>query len=155
MAWSKAKTAIVAGAIVLAAAGTSTNVVHRLVKTHTGTSGGAIKQFEQTTNGRLSMEAVYFLQSLKQKGRLPGIASNTPAGIEIPWVTFDHPGGTAHVINTNLTFPLSLTLIVHANDINERYHYTVTKATQTNEWHLQKAWCSDTNEIVLQEFSIW
>jgi hypothetical protein len=90
------------------------------------------------------MEALLFIKSLKLKGQLPGIVSNTPAAIEVP----------GHYINTNLTYPVSLTLMVHANDVNERYHYTIAKATGTNEWQMRRAWCSDTNEVVLKEFPV-
>jgi RNA polymerase sigma factor (sigma-70 family) len=154
MAWSKAKTMIVVSAVVLAAAGGSTIAVEKLEHKHIESRTNAIQQFVKTSGGAISMEAVKFVQSLKEKGRLPGIVSNTPAAIEIPWISFDRPGGTAHYINTNLTLPVSLTLTVHANDVNERYHYTVTKVAETNEWQLQKAWCSDTNGIVLKQFPV-
>jgi len=149
MAWSKAKTAIVVGVVILAAAGGSTIAVKKLEHKHTEFPANAVQQFVQTSGGSISMEAVKFITSLKQKGQLPGIVSNTPASIEIPWISFDRPNGMAHFINTNLSFPVSLTLTVHANDVNERYHYTIAKITKANDWQLHKAWCSDTNGTVV------
>ena len=154
MAWTKAKTAIVVGAVVLAAAGGSTIVIEKLEHKHTEFPTNAVQQFVQTSGGAISMEGVKFITSLKLKGQLPGIVSNTPAQMEIPWISFDRPGSTAHYSNTNLSFPVSLTLTVHANDVNERYHYTVTKAAETNEWQLQKAWRADTNGIILNEYPV-
>ncbi len=154
MAWTKAKTAIVVSVVVLAAAGGSTIVVKKMEQKHAEFPTNAVQQFVQTSGGAISMEAIKFITSLKQTGQLPGIVSNTPAAIEIPWISFDRPNGTAHYINTNLTFPVSLTLTVHANDVHERYHYTVTKAAETNEWHLQKAWRADMNGQVMEEFPV-
>jgi RNA polymerase sigma factor (sigma-70 family) len=154
MAWTKAKTAIVVGVVILAA-GSSTIVVHELKHKNAELPADAIKQFSETPNGGISLEAVYFLQSLKTNGLLPGIATNSPAGIEIPWFSHNTNGGTWHMVNTNLgNYPITLTLTVHANDVNDRYHYTITKASGTNGWQLQKAWCSDTNGIVLKQFPV-
>ena len=114
-----------------------------------------IQQFSQTPAGTLALDAIKFLQSVKLKGQLPGIVSNTPAAIEIPWFSHDLKTDTWHSSNTNLeSYPFSLTLTVHANDPNERFHYTIEKASQTNDWQLQKAWRTDTNGGVAEEFSV-
>ncbi len=127
--------------------------VKEMAQRHASSAEDVIKQFEQTPNGRVSMEAVNFLESLKQKGRLPGIESHEHVGVEIPWLTFDHLGSTPHFAKTNLVFPLSLTLVVHATNINESYHYTVRKMTQTNTWQLQAAWRADAKGNVLQAYT--
>jgi RNA polymerase sigma factor (sigma-70 family) len=154
MAWTKMKTGIVAAAILVLATGTTTIVVKKMEHKHVNSTDAAIQKFVQTPGGAISMEALNFIGSLKHKGQLPGILSNTPAGTEIPWISFDHPGGTAHYLNTNLTFPVTLTLTVHANDANDRYHYTVAKAAKTGEWQLQKAWRTDTNGVILNEYPV-
>lgn len=89
------------------------------------------------------------------KGQLPGIETNAPVGIEIPWLSRGSNDGKWHLTNTNFgSYPISLTFTVHANNFNPGYHYTITKASETNSWRLQKAWCADTNGNILKVYSV-
>lgn len=154
MSWTKTQTVLV-GSVIVLAAGVLTIAIHRSEPKHVESSEDAIRQFSETPNGALSVEAAKFLLSLKLKGQLPGIASNAPAGIEIPWFSHRTNDGTWHLTNTNVEgYPISLTLTVHANDVNCRYHYTITKASETNRWQLRKAWCADTNGTILKKFPV-
>ena len=61
----------------------------------------AVKQFSQSPGGAFSLDAVRFIKALKLKGQLPGIATNTVAGIAIPGLTFSYLGGPVLFSNTN------------------------------------------------------
>jgi hypothetical protein len=45
-------------------------------------------------------------------------------------------------------------MTVHANEINDRYHYTIRKVSVAAPWELLKAWLSDTNMTVLKEYPV-
>ena len=155
MAWTKAKMAIVTSILILAACGTAIVMIEQLVSKHAESPADAIEQFGQTPGGALSLDAVRFIKALKLKGQLPGIATNTVAGIAIPGLTFSHIDGPVLFSNTNSeSYPATLKITVHANSLNTLYYYTITKASETNEWQLQKASCADTNGMVLKEFSV-
>jgi hypothetical protein len=155
MAWTKAKMAVITSIVILAACGTAIVTIKQLVSKHTESPADAIKQFSQTPGGALSLDAIRFIKALKLKGQLPGIAVNTVAGIAIPGLIFSHIDGPVLFSNTNLeNYPASLKITVHANSLNTLYYYAITKASKTNEWQLQKAWCADTNGIVLKEFPV-
>ena len=52
-------------------------------------------------------------------------------------------------------YPVSRTL--HASKNNDGhfvYYYTVEKASETNDWQLQRAWRTDTNGQVVEEFRV-
>jgi len=154
MAWTKAKTAVIS-VVILAVAGTSAMAVHQLQQRQKNSGETAMKEFSRTPNGALALEAVHFLGSLKADGQLPGLASNTPAGIAIPWVTFDKPGGTPQFTHTNLgDYPIFITLTVHADLPHQLYQYIVTKMSPTNGWQLQQAWLADTNGAVVKELPV-
>jgi hypothetical protein len=155
MAWTKPKMAVATSVVILAAFGVAIVTVKHLVSKRMESPVDAVKQFSQSPGGAFSLDAVRFIKALKLKGQLPGIATNTVAGIAIPGLTFSYLGGPVLFSNTNLeSYPASLKIAVHVNNLNALYYYTITKASETNEWQLQKAWCADTNGIVLKEFPI-
>jgi hypothetical protein len=165
MAWAKLKTSIVAGLVILAAAGTSIVTVQHLQSKRlpppaatsnelNPNAASALDRFSHTPAGAVSFSSVKFIKSLKLAGKLPGIVSNTPVGIEIPWLNYERPGGSPHFVETNPVYPLTLTLTVHANSVNGPCYYTITKASETNEWQMQKAWLSGTNGNVLKEHPV-
>ena len=73
MAWAKAKAAIVAGVVVLAAAGTTTVAVKHYAQKRVEPFNDFEKQVRQKPSAALSLEALEFLVKLKLQGRLPGL----------------------------------------------------------------------------------
>ena len=152
MAWTKAKTAIVTSVLILAAAGTATEQMVKLLQANPA----AVR----TTT------AVEYLLKLTKQGQLPGFPEGKqqvirPKGdpgliqIQIPGL-FRDSHGILHFTGTNMdTYPLSLTLKASkSNDGYFMYYYTVAKASETNGWQLQKAWLNDTNGRVIKEFTV-
>ena len=113
-----------------------------------------LHQFSQTSNGGVLLEAVNFLVSHKMTGDLPGVAADEHVAIDFPWLVRGTNDGTWHYRNTNFGgYPVTLTFTLHATDSSDRYCYTVAKASMTNSWQLKKAWLTDTNGRVVEEFS--
>jgi RNA polymerase sigma factor (sigma-70 family) len=152
MAWTKAKMAIVTSLIILAAAGTATEQLAKLLRTNPAAA--------RTTT------AAEYLLKLTKEGQLPGfpegkeyvIRQKGDPGliqIQIPGL-FKDSNGIWHFKGTNMDiYPLSVTLKASkSNDGYFVYFYTVVKASETNDWQLQKAWLNDTNGQVVKEFTV-
>ena len=155
MAWTKIKTALVVSVAVVAVAGGSAVALRELNQKAVRRNESPVLQFTRTPRGAVAMEAVRFMFSLKKQGQMPGLAIKAPIAVEIPWYTRRTNEAASWFPDTNaVTYPLQLTLRVHADDTNSVYRYTLDKASETDRWHLQKSWREDLNGKVLEEFSI-
>jgi len=149
IAWTKAKMAIVTSVVILAAAGTATEQMVKLLQANPAAA--------RTTT------AVEYLLELTQQGQLPGFPEGKQHAkgdlgliqIQIPGL-FRDSHGILHFTGTNMdAYPLSLTLKASkSNDGYFVYYYTVVKASETNGWQLQKAWLNDTNGHVMKELTV-
>jgi len=141
--WGQIKTALIASTVFLAVAGVSTvavaNFTNQVPKSAHASSFN-LAEFRKTPAGAVALDACQYIKSLKLKGELPGVVSNTPVGIEIPWLEYKSPNGTPKVTVTNVNYPLALTMTVHANEVDLRYRYTLARASASGPWELQKSW---------------
>ena len=90
------------------------------------------------------MEADEFLFNLKKRGDLPG------------WLKDEH--GDVNFFNlgenASTNYPISRSFIAtKQHDVSE-YHYVVTKASKDSDWKLQRAWRTDGNEHVIEEYPV-
>ena len=156
MAWAKAKTAIVAGVVVLAVAGATTVAVNHYAPKRVETFNDIQKQLRQKPGAALSLEALEFLVKLKLQGRLPGLPKDEQAKMIMANFSQDSHGVWQLSKTNSETYPATRTLRGSKikNDGFE-YYYTVAKASATNGWQLQKAWRTDTNGQVMEEFSVF
>jgi RNA polymerase sigma factor (sigma-70 family) len=153
MAWTKMKTAIVASIVILAIAGTATVIVKKLAPKR---ADSALEGFI-TQGDPLTMEAVAFLSQLKPQGRLPGFQKNEQATTQMMIQNLSQDSnGVWQLSNTNMdTYPVSRTVKASKNnDGHFVYYYTAVKSAATNGWQLQKAWRTDANGQVAEEFPV-
>ena len=94
--------------------------------------------------GVYSVEAGEFLSNLKQRGELPG------------WLKDEH--GKLYFSNSGdgvlKTHPISQSIIAIKEHGDSQYHYLVTKASKDSAWKLQRAWRTDGNEHVIEEYPL-
>ena len=85
--------------------------------------------------------AVKFLEGLMEKGQLLGWAKDEkgPVTIHFHW-SEENPESATCDMRRNGDLPI--------------YHYTVTRASKNSPWKLQKAWRTDTNGHMLEEYLI-
>jgi len=153
MAWTKIKTAIVAGIVILAIAGTATVTVKKLAPKR---ADSALEEFVKQGDP-LTMEVVAFLSQLKPQGRLPGFQKNEQATTQMMIQNLSQDSnGIWQISNANVdTYPVSRTVKASKNnDGHFVYYYTAVKSAATNGWQLQKAWRTDTNGQVAEEFPV-
>ena len=92
----------------------------------------------------LAIEAQIFLSNLKEKGQLPGWLQDEHGNMSI-WI----PGE-----NNPEVYPVSRTINAAKNGGVSKYHYIVMKAFKDGAWKLQRAWRTDTNEHVAEEYPV-
>jgi RNA polymerase sigma factor (sigma-70 family) len=144
MAWTKAKTALVAGVALLAALGTATVAIHSFTHSEKKPPVGFLS-FEKTPGLALTQGAVDFLHQLALQHRLPGFQQGQRALILLPtWLTNAEP------------YPVTRELTVRKTNVAGPfpYHYLLVKPSVSNEWHLQKAWLCDENGKVVEEYPV-
>ena len=78
------------------------------------------------------------------------------SGVLPGWSTDDH--GRLDVLGTGAgnqgTYPASRTFEALKTGETIKYHYTVIKTSKDDSWKLQKAWRTDSNDHVTEEFPI-
>jgi hypothetical protein len=84
-----------------------------------------------------------FLYAMKGKGRLPGLSKN------------DHGTLTADLnANATITYPETRVFDVQKNGDSSFYHYQLTRASKDSSWKLEKAWRTDQNGRLLENYPI-
>ena len=82
--------------------------------------------------------AFRFMKALKQEGRVPGWSKDEHG----EWHSFPE-------IGTN-----SVTFVFQKSGKPSVYHYRVTRSTNDAPWQLQKAWRTDQNDQLLEEYPL-
>ena len=86
-----------------------------------------------------------FLLQLHQQGRLPGDSKD------------DHGKITCYLLPSDLqevTYPLSRTFRMVETGSTSTNNYTVVRLTKDSSWQLQRAWQTDSEGHVIQEWPI-
>lgn len=146
MSWTKAKTAIAVGISVLTVAGTVTVTMHQFARRHGQTLPDLLRQIKKTPGFALTQEAISHLYQLRAQGRLPGFEKNQRPIVLLPlWLT-----------NAE-SYPVTRELDVQKTNVAGPYpyHYTVIKTSATNGWQLQKAWRTDQNGKIAEQYPIY
>lgn len=90
----------------------------------------------------LTLEAGKFLLDLKAKNQLPGFPKNDVGQAHMPEAVHGH------------VYPISATFDVRKKDNKSIYHYTVSQPSRDGVWKLLRAWQSDTDGHIINEFSL-
>lgn len=166
MAWTKVKTGIAAGIVILVVAGTTVATIQHVDHKRTPVANNWFNQIDTNSATGLSMSAAKFLTVLLKQGQLPGFPEGktyVPKGngdlgliqVQIPGLRFSRPGVLSFADTNLVTYPVNRTLVASKNNNGQFiYHYTVTKDFQTNEWQLQRAWRADIKGKVIEEYSL-
>lgn len=95
---------------------------------------------KQTSVGPLVDEdvesAAQFVSDMKRKGQLPGWSKDEKESTAYP------------LVNSN-----SLTFNIEKKNDSSLYHYTVSRAFKDDSWKLQRAWRTDQNDKLVEEYS--
>jgi hypothetical protein len=89
-------------------------------------------------------EAEQFLSNLKELGKLPGWLKDERGQVS-DWTPIEE--------NPEV-YPISRTFIATKKNEAFKYHYTVVKASKDGVWQLQRAWCTDSNGHILNEYPV-
>ena len=96
--------------------------------------------------GSLTEEAVEFLNSLDERGQLPGILKG------------DHEGASVTIEMSQEVFssayPVSRTFYLSKKGDPALYYYLVLRTSEDSAWKLQKAWRTGSDGRVIEEYSV-
>jgi hypothetical protein len=81
--------------------------------------------------------AMAFLKDLKKKGQMPGWSKDETGQTRFP------------EINSN-----SVTANIAKEGDPSIYHYSVGRTSKSDTWKLQRAWRTDQNNKVIEEYSV-
>jgi hypothetical protein len=100
-----------------------------------------------------------FLESLKEKGQLPGLSKDDQGAIFLAaYSNFDlqstSPKGFAYVKGYFNSRHKSVNFDFWKNGDSSVYHYQVARASRDSPWNLQKAWRTDKNDRTLEEYPV-
>jgi RNA polymerase sigma factor (sigma-70 family) len=166
MAWAKAKTTVVAGILILSTAATATLAIKQLSSQRreapsrivANSLGNFTDQMRRQPGGALTLEAAVFLKSLNAQGRLPGFPPNERSAIDIHIHNLVQDRAGVWQFSSGAdgdTYPVTRTLRARKAGAGWfLYIYSAEKASMTASWRLQKAWRTDTNGLVVEEFPV-
>lgn len=98
---------------------------------------GVVKSQEE---GRIILKAATdYLSQLRQEGRLPGHTTN------------DH--GIVSISGTMLYYPYSLTIRFKEGEASTNT-YTIVQINKDSPWQLKRAWQTDSNDQIIQEWAV-
>lgn len=92
----------------------------------------------------LTMESVNFVTALKEQGQLPGYSKHDKGNIT----------AVLPAAGTFEKYPVSLAFVATKKNDASKYHYLVVKASRNNAWQLQRAWRTDANKHVVEEYIV-
>lgn len=103
-----------------------------------------MNDFLTSPGGQITRDSIEFLTGILDAGELPGV----PAG--------EHGSMVPDNMRTNAeSYPVTRTVHFTSNrDASSHYHYTVTQADASKDWRLQRAWHTDANGKILEEYSL-
>ncbi len=150
MAWSKMKTAIVLGASVVLLAGIGAGTAQQLQEHQKRSQEQQLQQWQKTIPG----EALKFLLNLHTEGQLPGISKSDHGSFIFG--NIKNKADALKLLDQINHYPFSLTFdsTKSGDKTKSKFHYTVVKVSETDAWHLQKAWRTDASDRVVEEFPI-
>jgi hypothetical protein len=96
--------------------------------------------------GALTEEAVEFLQSLEEKGQLPGIPKDDQQGASLTIEMSPQAFSSA--------YPILRTFYLSDSGDPSLYYYVVGRESEGSAWKLQKAWRTGPDGRVVEEFSV-
>ncbi len=114
------------------------------------TNGATLKQlrarFKQQPGGALTLEAQEFLSGLGFKRQLPGFrkGESGPSTIRVVMPKETKPD----------VYPVSRTFDSSIEGKETVYHYVVVRASRHSAWKLQRAWRTDPEGRLIEEFAI-
>jgi hypothetical protein len=81
-----------------------------------------------------------YLSQLRQEGGLPGVATN------------EH--GNAYISGRLSDYPFSLTLRFNKEGEASTNNYTIVQIKKDSPWQLKRAWQTDSNDQIIQEWTV-
>jgi hypothetical protein len=96
--------------------------------------------------GALTEEAVEFLQSLEEKGQLPGIPKDDQRGASLTIEMSPQAFSSA--------YPILRTFYLSDSGDPSLYYYVVGRESEGSAWKLQKAWRTGPDQRVIEEYPV-
>lgn len=101
-------------------------------------TAGVVKTAEEGRN--IAKAAMDYLSQLRREGRLPGVAFN------------EH--GNAEISGRLQYHPYSLTMRFNKEGEASTNNYSIVQIKQDSPWQLKRAWQTDSNGQIIQEWTI-
>ena len=163
MAWTKAKTAIVAGAAAVLTVGTITIIVKE--SQHSANKPFVIvKTSRPQPDMALASQSVFaFFEELRAQGRLPGVskdehgsvmAGDTRTGADLDLRTMTLPQPVKYPWQMTINFAKGDHMSLSDYYSRPKYHYTFVKTSEDGGWQLQRAWHTDAHDSFIEEFPV-
>jgi RNA polymerase sigma factor (sigma-70 family) len=165
MAWTKVKMAVAAGIMILAAAGTATVAIQHVEHQRARARSLFFQPPDPKSAAGLSLAAAKFVAALCKQGQLPGFpegktyvpknGNHALIEVQAPGLRYSRPGVLLSADTNVESYPVNRTLIASkSNNGHFDYHYSVTKLSETDDWRLTRAWRTDTNGNVAEEYPV-
>lgn len=100
----------------------------------------AIQNMEKSPGGRATMEAVRYLIHLHGQGQLPG--SKNIVGLQL------------NDQDQSATYPIMRHFTAQLRADPSRIHFTLVKPSDAASWRLQKAWRTDEQGNIVENFTV-
>lgn len=100
----------------------------------------------------VDLEAIEFLDELREQGGLPGFLKADYCVLAAPDAS-DRGGST---LNLSSPYPVSRTFSAAKSRLHPKwdYHYTLTKEAKSDRWRLERAWRTDAAGVIVEEFRV-
>jgi hypothetical protein len=85
-----------------------------------------------------------FLVQLKKDGKVPGFVEGEKGTLS----------GFLSASNLTTSYPVTRSFTATKQGNSSLYHYEVARASAGGEWHLQRAWRTDPEGVIAEEFSV-
>jgi hypothetical protein len=102
----------------------------------------------------LPVEAVEFLGIEMERGRLPGLAKGDHVALKLPGSSVMPDGVFQSAFTGAVNYPLIVRVDADVNDEGFLHHYEIERASKNSAWHLRRAWRTDRDGQVWEEFPV-
>jgi hypothetical protein len=108
--------------------------------------GDVLARVRKQPGGELTLEAQRFLSGLAKKRQLPGFRKGDSGNVVFAPVPLQGTGSDV--------YPVSRTFDSSIQGAPSVYHYVVVQGSGRTTWQLERAWRTDRDGMVIEEFSV-
>ncbi|HWV98394.1 MAG TPA: hypothetical protein VNZ64_01755 [Candidatus Acidoferrum sp.] len=110
-----------------------------------------LDEFKQQPGGASTVDAGDFLFALAKQGKLPGFSPGEHGAMHAGIVDAN---GDSPSVTASETYPISRGITFSKEDDTSVYFYIVVQTSNNAPWKLQKAWRTDADGHVVQNYPV-